>query len=84
MEEAEKSTPPPKKTGEIDVSSLSPEDQEFYRKYNRLPNKAVKREKQKQSFDSADYFMAAAQATKGPGGAGPKPRPNKKLPPHLR
>ena len=83
----EKTTPTPtqKKTGEIDVSALSPEDQEFYRKYNRLPNKTVKREKQKQSFDSADYFMAAAQATKGPGAGGPKkPRANKMLPPHMR
>mmetsp|Transcript_6893 Transcript_6893/g.10432 ORF Transcript_6893/g.10432 Transcript_6893/m.10432 type:complete len:100 (-) Transcript_6893:163-462(-) len=82
----EKPAPTQKKAGEIDVSALSPEDQEFYKKYGRLPNKHVKREKQKQCFDSADYFMAAEQATKGPGGgaAGQKPRPNKKLPPHLR
>ena len=90
------SSPAPEKprNPEIDVSTLSEADQEFYRRYGRLPNNAAqvkRRETDKKQFDSADYFMAAEKAKSGMeaggGGAPPKslpPHMRKKVPPHLR
>ena len=77
---------------QIDLSNLSEADQEFYRKYGRLPNSAAlmkRREVNKNQFDSADYFMAAEKAKSGQSGekAPPKslpPHMRKKVPPHLR
>jgi predicted acetyltransferase len=76
-------TPKDDKPKDFDVSSLSPADQEFYRRYGRLPDSAAllkRREGNKKQFDSADYFMEAEKAkTEGSGSARPK-----KVPPHLR
>ena len=73
----------------VDVSQLSEKDQEFYKKYGRVPPSGAARTKQRENrkqFDSADYFMAAAQANKGgPGGAGGASQAKpKSLPPHMR
>lgn len=74
---------------EIDISTLSPQDQEFYRMYKRLPP-ANKRGVQmrgigdnKKVFDSADYFMEAEKVKKDSDGATGAP-PKNKLPPHMR
>jgi len=72
------------KSLDTDFSALSEADQEFYRKYGRLPDRAaiVKRSEQNKSlFDSADYFMAAEKAKAEAGAHHPV---SQKLPPHLR
>jgi hypothetical protein len=72
----------------IDVAQLSEADQEFYRKYGRVPEggaaAAVKKRENKKQFDSADYFMAAEKAKSEAGGEAHPPPQQKNLPPHLR
>jgi hypothetical protein len=81
-----------KAPSEIDLSTLSPQDREFYEKYGRLPNTAalkLQKEVHRKQFDSAEYFMQAEKAKAGAAAGGPPPKNlpphmRKKVPPHLR